>query len=138
MSKEEPSPGRTIGYVNVNQANVSAQTQDHQSADPTVRRPVPSAVTVPGYTILEILGRGGMGIVYKARQDKANRLVALKMILSGAHAGEAERLRFQAEAQAVASLSHPHIVQVYEVSETPEGHCYFSLEYVAGGTLAER
>jgi serine/threonine protein kinase len=79
-----------------------------------------------------------MGVVYKARQDKANRLVALKMILSGAHAGDAERLRFQAEAQAVASLSHPHIVQVYEVSETPEGHCYFSLEYVAGGTRAER
>ncbi|MFO0969148.1 MAG: protein kinase [Gemmataceae bacterium] len=98
----------------------------------------PPAVRVPGYTVLEVLGRGGMGVVYKARQDKANRLVALKMILSGAHASDAERQRFQAEAEAVALLAHPNIVQVYEVGETPDGHGFFSLEYVPGGTLATR
>jgi serine/threonine protein kinase len=140
---EEPLPARsqdrtTIEHLAANQAGLAAETQDRQSADPTIRRPVTSAVHVPGYTILEILGRGGMGVVYKARQDKANRLVALKMILSGAHAGDDERLRFQAEAEAVACLSHPHIVQVYEVGETPEGHSFFTLEFVAGGTLAER
>jgi serine/threonine protein kinase len=95
-------------------------------------------VQVPGYTLLEVLGRGGMGVVYKARQDKANRLVALKMILSGTHASQAERQRFQTEAEAVALLTHPNIVQVYEVGETPEGHSFFSLEYVTGGTLAQR
>src|SRR5262245_37506449 len=142
MSIEQSPPGvqasNTIGYVKANEASHSVQTQDHRSADPTVPRPLPSAVSVPGYTILEVLGRGGMGVVYKARQDKANRLVALKMILTGAHAGDDERQRFQAEAEAVASLSHPHIVQVYEVGETPEGHSFFSLEFVAGGTLADR
>jgi serine/threonine protein kinase/tetratricopeptide (TPR) repeat protein len=142
MSEEQLGPGAqtrtTTGHVDANPAGLSPETQDHHSADPTARRPVSSTVNVPGYTILEILGRGGMGVVYKARQDKANRLVALKMILSGAHAGDDERLRFQAEGEAVASLSHPHIVQVYEVGETPEGHSFFSLEFVAGGTLAER
>jgi serine/threonine protein kinase/tetratricopeptide (TPR) repeat protein len=97
-----------------------------------------SSVQVPGYTILEVLGRGGMGVVYKARQDKANRLVALKMILSGTHASAAERQRFRAEAEAVALLAHPNIVQVHDVGETPEGHSFFSLEYVPGGTLAQR
>jgi len=85
-----------------------------------------------------MLGRGGMGVVYQAVQEKANRLVALKMILSGAHAGEAEHLRFRAEAEAAARLSHPNIVQLYEVSETPEGFPFFSLEFVGGGTLLDR
>jgi serine/threonine protein kinase len=140
-SDNHGSPGSqtpTIEHLKAEPKSPSSPTVDDRQDGAKVRRPLSSAVRVPGYTILEILGRGGMGVVYKARQDKANRLVALKMILSGSHAGEAERLRFQAEAQAVASLSHPHIVQVYEVSETPEGHCYFSLEYMAGGTLADQ
>src|SRR5262249_33997402 len=106
-------------------------------ADPARSGPAPSGVQVPGYTLLEILGRGGMGVVYKARQAKANRLVALKMILSGAHASDAERRRFQTEAEAVALLAHSNIVQVYEVGETPDGHSFFSLELVPGGTLAQ-
>src|SRR5712691_8791769 len=103
-----------------------------------VNRSAPANVKVPGYKLLDILGRGGMGIVYKAIQEKANRPVALKMILAGAHAAPSEELRFRAEAEAAARLSHPHIVQVYEVGETPEGFPYFSLEFVAGGTLAGR
>ena len=78
-----------------------------------------------------------MGVVYKARQNGLNRLVALKMILAAEHAGPAERMRFQTEAQAVAQLHHPNIVQIYEVGET-EGRPYFSLEFVDGGSLAQK
>src|SRR5262245_34895901 len=92
---------------------------------------------VAGYEILEVLGRGGMGIVYQARQVKLKRLVALKMILSGGHAGPAELARFRTEAEAVARLQHPNIVQIYEVGEQ-DGRPFFSLEYVDGGSLAQK
>jgi tRNA A-37 threonylcarbamoyl transferase component Bud32 len=92
---------------------------------------------VPGYEILGELGRGGMGIVYKARQLRPNRLVALKMILDSGHASAEQVARFQAEAEAVARLQHPHIVQVYEVGEHA-GQPFFSLEFCPGGNLAER
>jgi serine/threonine-protein kinase len=75
-----------------------------------------------------------MGVVYKARQVQANRVVALKMILAGGHAGAAERARFQTEAEAIARLQHPHVVQVYEVGEH-EGKPFFSLEFCGGGSL---
>jgi serine/threonine protein kinase len=109
-----------------------------QDPKPGATPHAPSGVNVPGYRIQGMLGRGGMGVVYKALQEKANRLVALKMILSGAHADQAERTRFNAEAEAAARLSHPNIVQLYEVGETPEGFPYFSLEFVNGRTLADR
>src|SRR5262245_9276403 len=93
--------------------------------------------TVPGYEILEELGRGGMGVVYKARQVRLDRVVALKMILSGVHAGAGERTRFLTEAQAIARLQHPHIVQVHEIGEH-DGYPFFSLEYCGGGSLEKR
>jgi WD40 repeat protein/tetratricopeptide (TPR) repeat protein len=93
--------------------------------------------TLPGYEILGVLGRGGMGIVYRARQIKAKRLVALKMILAGPHAAGPELARFRTEAEAVARLQHPHIVQIFEVGEH-EGLPFFTLEYVEGGTLARK
>ena len=91
----------------------------------------------PDYDILGELGRGGMGVVYKARHLKLNRVVALKMILSGGHAGAEELERFQIEARAVARLQHPGIVQIHEVGEH-ERLPFFALEFVAGGSLAAK
>jgi WD40 repeat protein len=95
------------------------------------------AVAVPGYEILGVLGRGGMGVVYQARHLALKRVVALKMILAGAYAGPHELARFHSEAEAVARLQHPNIVQVFEVGES-EGHPFCALEFVEGGTLAAR
>ena len=97
----------------------------------------PTLPTIPGYTLVGELGRGGMGVVYKAEQTKLKRLVALKMVLGGAVAGAQQFERFRAEAEAVARLQHPNIVQIYEVGEH-DGLPFFSLEYCAGGSLAQR
>src|SRR5262249_18732543 len=94
-------------------------------------RPGPS---VPGYEILGELGRGGMGVVYKARQVGLGRLVALKMIRGGAHAGPEELARFKAEAEAVARLQHPNLVQIFGVGGL-DGLPFFALELVAGDNL---
>ena len=89
---------------------------------------------VAGYEIVQELGRGGMGVVYLARQLQLNRLVAIKMVLAGAHADPVHSNRFIAEARAVARLHHPNIVQIYEVGEH-EGCPFLALEYVEGGSL---
>jgi tRNA A-37 threonylcarbamoyl transferase component Bud32 len=92
---------------------------------------------VPRYEILSVLGRGGMGVVYQARQQGLNRLVALKMILAESQARPEHIARFRAEAEAVARLNHPHIVQIHEIGET-NGRPFISLEYLEGGTLARQ
>jgi WD40 repeat protein len=92
---------------------------------------------IAGYEILGELGRGGMGIVYKARQSGLKRLVALKVIRAGAGAGSRERARFRAEAEAIARLQHPHIVQVHEICEQGGLLC-LALEFIDGGSLAQR
>ena len=92
---------------------------------------------VPGYEILGELGRGGMAVVYQARQLQPNRIVALKMIRAIEHAGPTDRLRFQIETEAVARLQHTHIVQLYEAGEV-RGQPFFSLEFCDGGTLAQQ
>ncbi len=113
----------------------SAQTLDGMGAGgATVMRQFP---TVPGYEILSELGQGGMGVVYRARQLKAKRLVALKMIRAVEHATPQDRLRFQLETEAVARLQHPHIVQLYEVGEV-RGQPFFSLEVCDGNSLSNQ
>ena len=92
---------------------------------------------VKGYEIEAVLGRGGMGVVYKARHLKLNRTVALKALLAGAYAGPVERMRFQREAEAVAGLCHSNIVQIYEVGEH-EGRPYFTMELIDGGSLVRQ
>jgi eukaryotic-like serine/threonine-protein kinase len=100
------------------------------------RRQRPLGLAVPGYEIIAEIGSGGMGIVYKARHRRLDRLVALKMILAGAHASSEQIARFHIEARAVAQIQHPGIVQIHEDGDH-EGLPYFSLEFVPGGSLAQ-
>jgi serine/threonine protein kinase len=126
--REEADPVAVFPWLRSEQA-----TSAQQGAPQTM----PRSPSVPGYEVFRVLGRGGMGVVYQARDLKLNRIVALKTILAGAHAGEADLRRFRTEAEAVARVQHPNIVQIFEVG-THEGLPFFSMEFCAGGTLADR
>ncbi len=92
---------------------------------------------VPGHDVEAILGYGGMGVVYRARHVRLNRPVAVKMMLAGMYAGPQELARFRREAEALAELGHPNIVQVHEAGDL-DGLPYFTMELVEGGTLADK
>jgi serine/threonine protein kinase len=104
---------------------------DHETPTPVAAGELPS---IPGFEILEELGRGGMGVVYKARQISLKRLVAVKMILAGSHASPSQQARLRGEAEAVARIRHPHIVQIYDIG-THEGKPFLVLEFVEGISL---
>src|SRR5262247_1226577 len=107
----------------------------HASSDENVLRRAPRALpAIPGYEVQGMVGTGGMGVVYRARHIRLDRLVAIKMLLAGGYAGERELERFQREAQAVAALRHPNIVQVYDRNEH-DGFPYLAMEFMEGGTL---
>jgi serine/threonine-protein kinase len=91
---------------------------------------------IPGYELETVLGRGGMGVVFKAQHLKLKRFVALKMMLAGTYASPEELVRFRRETEAIAALRHPHIVQVHDAGEVA-GRPYFTMEYVEGGTLGQ-
>src|SRR5262249_23643577 len=116
----------------------AAGIADGIDADPAedsgILREYPS---MPGYEIVNELGRGGMGVVYKAKHLALDRWVAVKMILAGPHAGPKDLERFRQEAEAVARLRHVNIVHVYDIAES-EGRPYFVLEFIDGGSLAQQ
>ena len=99
-------------------------------------RPIGGLPRILGYRIESVLGRGGMGVVYKARQMNLNRPVALKMLLAGVFATPAELTRFSREAQAIAALRHTNIVQIYDIGDC-DGRAFFTMELLEGGTLGQ-
>jgi serine/threonine protein kinase len=141
-SEAEEGVVRRLKQVSPSSAISRLEQADRPAGDsPQPTGPAPAAIdseppAVPGFEILGELGRGGMGIVYQARQVALQRTVALKMVLNGAHAGPKELARFRAEAGVIARLQHPNIVQIYEVGEAA-GRPYFALEFVGGGSLIQ-
>ena len=94
--------------------------------------------TVSHFELIEQLGRGGMAVVYKARDIRLNRLVALKLLTPDADAKEEARLRFFLEAKAISALNHPNVCTLYEIGETDDGRMFLAMAYVEGGTLRDR
>jgi tetratricopeptide (TPR) repeat protein/tRNA A-37 threonylcarbamoyl transferase component Bud32 len=123
-----------------NPVTVGEDLSEAATLPPSPSTPVAAAadgVVIPNYELFGELGRGGMGVVYKARHKKLNRLVALKMVLASAPPGSEARRRFEAEAEAVARLQHPNIVQIYEIGDV-NGRPYFAMELVEGSTLSQK
>jgi WD40 repeat protein/tetratricopeptide (TPR) repeat protein len=129
-------PSRFPGIV-MNVQQIIATNPDSETQGPTDCRPAMPLPTIPGYEVLEKLGHGGMGVVYKARHLGLKRLVALKMLLDTVGAEAEAQARFHAEAEAVARFQHPHIVQIFDIG-THEGRVFFSLEFLDGGSLDKK
>jgi tetratricopeptide (TPR) repeat protein len=122
------------------QARNAESDAEQRTVSPSIALPLNPEEKQPrrfgDYELLEEIARGGMGVVYKARQVSLNRTVAVKMILAGQLAGAPEVLRFRGEAEAAAHLNHPNIVAIHEIGQY-DGQHYFSMDYVEGQNLAE-
>jgi len=149
-NRPRPGSSRTVddqaATLDETAAPSDATTDFSREERPRTRKTLPGPFVAPGlggengpvdYEILAELGRGGMGIVYKAMHHRLNRLVALKMIRGGVHADDIQIIRFKIEAEAVAALRHPNILQIYEIGES-NGLPYVALELLEGGSLADR
>lgn len=134
-SIEDLASFMTSHWVDPEQLERRRDPGDDPAGAPVQRRNLPAEFG--DYELLEEIGRGGMGIVYRARHKKLDRIVCIKMILTGRLAGRREIERFGVEAQAMARLRHPNLVTVYEAGRLEE-HDYFSMEYIPGPTLADR
>ena len=141
LAQEAPThvPRKTLCPPDVDpEATLASGTNHGATPSPHVlpepAGPAADLPSVPGYEILSVLGRGGMGVVFLARQSGLKRLVALKMIRAGGSAGADDFTRFRTEAEVIAKLQHPTIIQIFEVG-AHNGQPFFSLEYVSGGSL---
>jgi serine/threonine protein kinase len=112
-----------------------APFEDDATDPQAATAPLPDIGSIPGFVLQDELGRGGSGVVYKANQTALDRLVAIKILMGGAFAGEVALQRFQSEARTLAQLRDAHIVQIHDIG-TVQGLRYFVLEYVDGGSLA--
>jgi serine/threonine protein kinase len=139
MLKGLPLPVPRSAVVTPNHPTSSAPLPGNGDAASSAneRASPPAALHIGAYEVLEELGRGGMGIVYRARHRTLGHEVALKMILAGRHADDAETARFRLEAAALARLDHAHIVHIRDFGEH-EGCPYFALDCLTGGSLARR
>jgi tetratricopeptide (TPR) repeat protein len=137
--RRRKEPNLSLGEYAQRFPHLQADLRERLAAPLTtpVVGPVAPLLAIPGYQILGELGKGGMGVVYLARQVQLNRTVALKMIRSGEHAGADERMRFLTEAEVIAAIGHPGIVQIHEFG-THEDCPWFALEYCPGGSLAHK
>ncbi len=131
ISETPPVGMTTDGGAAVARAD---RTEELPAARSAPRPDLGQGADIGGYRVLGVIARGGMGVVYKARHVHLERLAAIKMILAGGHTSHTQLIRFRDEAQVIAGLQHPNIVQLFEVGEH-NGLPYIALEYVDGGSL---
>ena len=129
-----PICGQSVDSYSMHESNAVPAPAVAQTVTPVPPVGVSTPPSIAGYDILSEIGRGGMGIIYKARHLATERIVALKMISAGTQASESDLARFRTETEAVSRLHHPNIVQIYDVGEQ-NSLPYFALEYMDGGTL---